>query len=192
MFYLQKQTHKLCIVFFTITICKKRQKHSINSPRNSPHKATIVIIGNYSRKLRFSDAKSPKRATMYSFQLPLFLKLKFPFSSLFRSEILPKLFLWVENSLLLCQFLPFFAVFCCFSCCFLLFLSLFYRFYFIFYVLFAIIPDAPLPFLPQNCDFSVFLGVFCCFSCVFLFHVKLFCNNRLRTREVVEGNNNTV
>lgn len=77
-FYSQKQTHKLFIVFFTITICKKRQKHSINSPRNSPHKATMVIIGNYSRKLRFSDAKSSKRATLHSFLLPLFLKLKFP------------------------------------------------------------------------------------------------------------------
>ena len=62
-FYSQKQTRKLCIVFFTITICKKRQKHSINSPRNSPHKATMVIIGNYSRKMRFSDTKSSKRAT---------------------------------------------------------------------------------------------------------------------------------
>ena len=148
-FYSQNQTHKLCIVFFTITICKKRQKHSINSPRNSPHKATMVIIGNYSRKMRFPDAKSPKRAAPHSFLLPLFLKLEFPPLPPFRSEILPKspLFL-VENCLILCQFLPisadfsqlllFFAVFLLF----LLFLSFFHRFYSIFSVLFAIIPDA--------------------------------------------------
>ena len=87
MFYSQKQTHKLCIVFFTITICKKRQKHSINSPRNSPRKARMVIIGNYSRKMRFSHAKSPKRVTPHSFLLSLFLKLKFPLPLLFRSEV---------------------------------------------------------------------------------------------------------
>ena len=51
----------------------------------------MVIIGNYSKKLRFSDAKSPKRATPHSFLLPLFLKLKFPPLPLFRSEILPKI-----------------------------------------------------------------------------------------------------
>ena len=129
-FYSQKQTHKLYIVFFTITICKKRQKHSINSPRNSPRKAIMVIIGNYSRKMRFSDAKSPKRATLHSFLLPLFLKIKFPLSPLFRSEILPKSPLFsrkfsdfVSISAVFCCFLLFFAVFYCFLLFFCFFVS---------------------------------------------------------------------
>ena len=121
MFYSQKQTHKLCIVFFTITICKKRQKHSINSPRNSPRKPAMVIIGNYSRKLRFSDAKSSKRVTPHSFLLPLFLKLKFPPLPLFWSEILTK---FAPLGRKLSDFVPIYAVFAVFLL-FLLFLSLF-------------------------------------------------------------------
>lgn len=82
----------------------------------------MVIIGNYSRKLRFSDAKSSKRATPHSFLLLLFLKLKFPPLPPFQSEILPKI---APLGRKLSDFVSISAVFLPFFCYYFFFVSFF-------------------------------------------------------------------
>ena len=100
-FYSRKHTRNLCIVFFTITICKKRQIHSINNPRNNPHKGKMSIIGNYTEKMRFLAQKPPKRAAPHFFLLPLLSKPQF----------CPNYSFLAQKQMFLHHFMPFLVVF---------------------------------------------------------------------------------
>ena len=101
---------------------QKTAKTQHKQPKKLPHEATMAIIGNYRRKLRFSDTKSSKRATPHSFLLLLFLKFKFPPLPLFRSEILPKI---APLGRKLSNFVSISAVFLPFFCYYFFFVSFF-------------------------------------------------------------------